>query len=75
LEEVHVVAAESNDDDPAPHWITVKGLVLPSAIQAPIRDRAAALEQLRRLLEDRSLSPEARSFIEECLRSASPPAA
>lgn len=64
-----MVASESNDD-PTPQWITVKGLVLQTPLELPIHDRAAALEQLRRFLEDPSLSPEAKSFIEECLRSS-----
>lgn len=54
-----MVASESNDD-PTPQWITVKGLVLQTPLELPIHDRAAALEQLRRLLEDPSLSPEAK---------------
>jgi hypothetical protein len=69
-----MASSERDDDDPAPQWISVKGLVLPAALQIPTQDRAAALEHLRRLLDDESLSPEARSFIEKCLRSAAPPA-
>jgi hypothetical protein len=62
----------SDSNNPTANWITVKGLVLPTPLELS-GDRAAALAQLRRLLEDADLDPETRSYIESFVRAASSP--